>query len=261
MIYQKADVRVFLNQKRKKILNAACYQGIQRITQFSSQICLLLNKCCSSQTIKRILKSENYSWRRLRKSLKNRRNSELFATCKVQIERLKEQALFNEIELCYLDETGVNLSPNVPYAWQEKGNTIILPASRTKGISIMGILNPLKQEFYGDIYHGSANSDCVIHTLDKFTESIQKKTVLILDNASIHRANIVKDKIEEWESKGLYLKFIPPYSPELNLIEILWKHLKYYWIEPNDYQNMETLQMKIIDILQQYGNKYSISFD
>ena len=100
MIYPKADVLVFLNQKRKKILNLACCQGIQRITQFSFQVSLLLNKCCSSHTIKRILKSENYSWRRLRKSLKNKRNPELFESCKAEIEQLNEQALFNEIELC-----------------------------------------------------------------------------------------------------------------------------------------------------------------
>ncbi|WP_431733819.1 transposase [Chondrinema litorale] len=33
---------------------------------------------------------------------------------------------------------------------------------------------------------------------------------------------MVKEKLSEWREKGLYLQFIPAYSPELNKIEILW---------------------------------------
>ena len=251
---------IFKSDEKKKIIEKAKDQGIQRIKHFKSDICDFFKKNCSCSTIKNILKSGNFSWRRLRKSLKNRRNEELFQTSKEEIATLKRKALLGEIELCYLDETGLNLSPNVPYAWQEKGNTVKLPAKRVKGFSVMGILNPIKQTFHGDVYHGAANSDCVIHTLDKFSKSIEKKTILILDNASIHKANIVQDQRERWEKNNLFLKFIPPYSPELNLIEILWKHLKYFWLVPEHYETIHSLENSVIQILKEYGSKYSISF-
>ncbi|WP_431733784.1 transposase [Chondrinema litorale] len=38
----------------------------------------------------------------------------------------------------------------------------------------------------------------------------------------MHKAKIIKEKLVEWRQKGLYLQFIPAYSPELNKIEILW---------------------------------------
>ena len=48
---------------------------------------------------------------------------------------------------------------------------------------------------------------------------------------------------------GLYLQFIPSYCPELNLIEIFWKHLKYFWLKPKHYQNMKILEENVKNIL------------
>ena len=86
-------------------------------------------------------------------------------------------------------------------------------------------LSTAKQDFDGVICRGAANSKLIIKVFDNFASKIKKKTVVILDNASIHTANVVKEQIGRWKSKGLLLQFIPAYSPELNKIEILWKHL------------------------------------
>src|SRR5690242_7682951 len=37
------------------------------------------------------------------------------------------------------------------------------------------------------------------------------------------------EKRRQWEQQGLYLYYLPAYSPELNRIEILWKQAKYFW--------------------------------
>ena len=42
--------------------------------------------------------------------------------------------------------------------------------------------------------------------------------------------NYFKAEIEKWDKLGLQLLFLPPYSPELNEIEILWKHMKYNYL-------------------------------
>jgi len=196
----------------------------------------------------------------MRSSLKKNRNESMFQYFKKELYELKQLSENEVIDLAYFDETGCSLKPNVPYAWQKKGTIQELPAQRTRGISIMGVLNVSKQIFYGDIYQGAANAECVIKTLDGYVDTLSKKTILILDNASIHKAKIVKEKRKEWEKKGLYLQFIPPYCPELNLIEILWKHLKYFWLKPKHYQNMKILEENVKNILKQYGEKYLITF-
>jgi transposase len=51
----------------------------------------------------------------------------------------------------------------------------------------------------------------------------------MLDNAKMHHPTAT-DKFDDWLVEHcLILLYLPPYNPELNLIEILWKHTKYYW--------------------------------
>lgn len=196
----------------------------------------------------------------MRNSLRNKRNEELFQFFLEELETLKKEAKEGKINLCYFDETGLNLKPNVPYAWQLKGTTAILPAKRTKGVTILGILDPLHEKFSGNMYQGAANSECVIQTLEEYSKSLKKKTILVLDNATIHKSKRVKAYVDSWRKRGLYLQFIPAYCPELNLIEILWKHLKHFWLEPQDYISMGVLTERAISILQQYGKEYTITF-
>jgi len=196
----------------------------------------------------------------MRNSLKQKRDGELFRFFKQEIVYLTDLANRGEIDLCYFDETGLNLNPNVPYAWQMKGFTAQLPANRGRGISILGILNPVKDTFTGNMYEGAANANCVIQTLDEFSKQLERKTILILDNATIHKARRVKQNHQTWKERGLFLQFIPAYCPELNLIEILWKRLKHSWIQPNAYESMDNLKESTLEILQTYGSKYSITF-
>jgi len=206
------------------------------------------------------LKSGGLVWKRLRNSLKSNRDEGLFRYFQQELAYLKLEAKEGKIDLCYFDETGLNMNPNVPYAWQLKGSTALLPSERTKGITILGILNPLTSTFWGNRYEGAANAQCVIQTLDEFSKNISKKTILVLDNATIHKAKVVKQQEKIWKQRGLYLQFIPAYCPELNLIEILWKRLKHSWLQVKHYQSMDSLVQAAHHILANYGKHYSISF-
>jgi transposase len=55
---------------------------------------------------------------------------------------------------------------------------------------------------------------------------IRKKTVVVPDNAKIHRAKKVICHRDLWEKRGLYIFFLPPYSSHLNLAETLWRSYK-----------------------------------
>jgi len=67
-------------------------------------------------------------------------------------------------------------------------------------------------------------------------------------------------KIGEWKSKGLILFFLPPYSPQLNPIEILWKFMKYHWIDFDAYLSFENLQNYVDMVLANYGSLFEINF-
>jgi len=62
-----------------------------------------------------------------------------------------------------------------------------------------------------------------------FLENIKKEntdykaTIVVIDNFASHRSRLVRDKAREL---GLYLVYLPPYSPDLNPIEFIWKSIK-----------------------------------
>ena len=51
----------------------------------------------------------------------------------------------------------------------------------------------------------------------------------------MHTSKAVQARRVVWEARGLFLFYLLAYSPELNLIEVLWRELKYRWLQPDDY--------------------------
>ena len=81
-----------------------------------------------------------------------------------------------------------------------------------------------------------------------------------MDNSRIHQNNLLWDKEIEWKKLGLKIFFLPTYSPQLNLIEILWRFIKYQWLEINAYENYSTLVEAVENILKNFGTEYTINF-
>ena len=163
------------------------------------------------------------------------------------------------IDLYFGDEGHFGLTPNVPYAWQTKHNPILLPAAKGKFLNVVGLMNR-KNDFFFEMNETTFNTDKIISFLDRFAAQIVKKTVVVLDNSPIHRSNKFKAKIKQWEEDDLLIYFLPPYSPELNLIEILWRRIKYNWLSFDAYLCFQNLKERLENVLQNIGLKYDIIF-
>ena len=96
--------------------------------------------------------------------------------------------------------------------------------------------------------------------LRRYAGQVWWLTVIVVDQASIHTSDVVLDKIEEWTERGITIFKLPSYSPELNLIEILWRFIKYEWIEIEAYKSWETFVVSVETILREFGKKYVINF-
>ena len=76
----------------------------------------------------------------------------------------------------------------------------------------------------------------------------------------MHTSKLFKSNIKKWEEKGLHLLYLPPYSPELNLIEILWREMKYRWFDLNAFVSFEQLWEYVKKLLHGFGSEYDINF-
>ena len=109
--------------------------------------------------------------------------------------------------------------------------------SSTPNLAVLknpGFLNR-ENELQAYTFEGSVNSDVVIACIDDFSFALTQRTVLVIDNAKVHTSEAFFAKIDAWKTKGLEIFYLPTYSPELNLIEILWRFIKYEWIEFSAY--------------------------
>ena len=84
--------------------------------------------------------------------------------------------------------------------------------------------------------------------------------LVIMDNASIHTSEEFEHRIPSWKKQGLVIKYLPPYSPELNLIEILWRRIKYTWLPFSAYESLNALSEALEAILSHVGSEYQITF-
>jgi transposase len=156
------------------------------------------------------------------------------------------------IDLYFGDESHFGLTPNVPYAWQTKENPILLPAAKGKFLNVVGLMSR-KNDLFFEVNETTFNTDKFILFMDKFANLIVKKTVVILDNSPIHRSKKFMAKIREWKKKDLLIFFLPPYSPELNLIEILWRRIKYQWLPFEAYLSFQNLKERLSYVLNNFG--------
>jgi transposase len=117
-----------------------------------------------------------------------------------------------------------------------------------------------KNDVYCEIYPGTINSQVVIEFFDKFSDKLAKPTVVVMDQASIHTSESLIEKLEKWEQKNLKIFWLPPYSPQQNLIEILWKFMKYEGIKVEAYESWTSLLNYLKKVLDNLGTEYLINF-
>jgi len=213
----------------------------------------------SIDMIKQICKQAGLVWKRVRKSLRTKRNQDDFDSSKGELNQLIQQHKDNKIDLCYFDESGFTLEPCVPYAWQWVGKTIEIPSSKSKRLNVLGFVNR-DCKFNSFVFEGAINSSVVVACIDAFSHQLETSTTLVIDNASTHTSNEFNDNLGVWEERGLTIYRIPPYSPELNIIEIVWRKIKYEWLPFSAYESYSSLKQELFHVLSNIGITYKIEF-
>ncbi len=211
------------------------------------------------ETLRRICKRAGLNWKRVIKSLKSKRNDQAYEEAFNMIVELLEQEQLGKVDVFFYDESGFDLQPCVPYAWQAKGEQIEIPSSRSKKLNVLGFINKACQ-FESFVFEGSVDTYVVVACFDEFLKTINKPTYVLVDNAPTHTSDLFLERQKEWEKKGLFIKNISAYSPELNIIEILWRKIKYEWIDFSAYQSFKDLKDNLFDILKKVGSEYIIAF-
>ena len=225
------------------------------------QIAEKLGEKLSPYTLKRLLKSRDYVWKRMRRSSRGKRNEKDYQLAKAHLARLRVAcgAPNRDFDLIYFDGAGFTLTPSVPYAWQLRGESLEIPSAHSPRLNVLGFLN-LNGSFQSYVFDGSIDSAVLIRCFDDYCQRMKKPALIVLDNAPIQTSAAFEAQLKRWEEQGLYLLFLPPYCPELNLIEILWRKIKYEWLPFSAYRSFKDLSEALDEVLKGVGSKYRLNF-
>lgn len=207
----------------------------------------------------KFIKQLGYKWKRFRKSLKSKQNSIIYEEQKAKLKQLIELHKDKYIDLYFADESSFNMEGYIPYGWQPKGEYIEITPTKTASINVFGLMS-LDNRLEAYTYKGTATSELIIAFIDDFASRLTQPTALVLDNAPVHHSYAFEEKMAEWEELGLRILFLPPYSPHLNPIEILWRKMKYEWLCFEHIDNQDELEAQVNEILCNFGKNYTIHF-
>ena len=159
----------------------------------------------------------------------------------VFIEELKVLLNDPNIDIWYLDESGIEGDPRPRRRWAQKGEKITVPYyGEHLRMNITGMVCPRSGQFYALEF---THTDSIVFQtfLDHANQDIaveRSQNILICDNASWH-----KKKSLNWGKFKPF--FLPPYSPDYNPIERLWLLLKAEWFTDFIAKNRQQLIYRI----------------
>jgi DDE superfamily endonuclease len=134
------------------------------------------------------------------------------------------------LRLVFVDECGFAPSQPVRYTWVRPGERKRIPSENPQGrrLNVLAALVPdgPYAALYWVPFPGTFRADQLVRLCEELPP-VPVPTVVVLDNASIHTSHIVGAARPALRARRTFLYSLPPYSPDLNDIERLFRTIKY----------------------------------
>lgn len=158
----------------------------------------------------------------------------------------------------FVDAAHFVLAPFLGYLWSFTRLFLKAPSGRQR-FNVLGALNAITHELITITNESYINSQSVCDLLWKISRlNLKMPITLVLDNARYQRCNVVKQLAAQL---NIELLFLPAYSPNLNLIERLWKFVKKQCLYSKYYSDFTSFKNIIIDCLQKTHSTHKQELD
>jgi transposase len=232
--------------------------GFQTPLWTSTYIRILLKKnrdiSLNRTTIWRYLVKLGFSFQKPEKRYTQQDQDKVNIWIKKQWPKIKRWALENRAILYFEDESGISLAPVIGKTWAPKGKTPIVRVTGSRGgVLAMSAISPSGRMCF-KLEKRRINSDVMIEFLKEIGAChFRRKVGVIMDQAPCHVSKKVRNFSED--SKQIKVFYIPPYSPELNPDEKVWRHLKHVELKDRQSQNKKGLAKEVVKALRKIQKK------
>ena len=171
---------------------------------------------------------------------------------KKTVEKYFEMKQTSEPGTVFLFGDGMHLiHQNIPgLCWGDPKDPPVLKTNTGRQrLNILGAYNPDTHSFVPLTGEENCNAEKVIEYFNVIIKSYRKapSIVLILDNAKYFKAKIVSEWLEDHPK--LKVEFLPPYAPNLNLIERFWRFVKEHLVKNTYYKKYKTFRAKVFQFI------------
>ncbi|WP_373543402.1 IS630 family transposase [Chamaesiphon sp.] len=176
------------------------------------------------------------------KSLEPERIKEVEVYKIEKLEPLLEQAIKGEKAVYFVDAAHFVHRAYLGFLWCFVRTFICSPSGRRR-FNVLGAINAVTKEIITVTNETYINAESVCELLIKIADlGLSIPSVLILDNARYQKCKLVSEKAE---ALGIELCYLPAYSPQLNLIERLWKFVRNECLYSKYYENFADFKAEI----------------
>jgi transposase len=133
----------------------------------------------SISSLKRIVKKLNMRWKRVRKTVRKKRDPDEFEKVRKRIEKYEEEQKAGTCDLYFSDQTGFSSGSFVPYAYQPVGETLRIPSSGGGRLNVIGFYSK-DNRFESLCFKGSVHSGVLSRCFDEFSKTLIKKLMYLL---------------------------------------------------------------------------------
>ena len=150
-------------------------------------------------------------------------------------------------DIVSIDETSININDLRRYGYIKKGKELQKHFQHKHTKERVSCLSAISTDGFMiyKLFKGTVNSENYLSFIKEFLQYFFIKSILLQDNARIHHAKIVSEFAKE---NNIKLKFNPPYSPEFNPVEELFRKIKILLRNKHEHSNLEN------DIKYVYNN-------
>jgi putative transposase len=179
---------------------------------------------------RRYLKRIKAGYRRTTNTLKHKQDPAKAERAAKVLDNLRAKAAAGRLKLYFLDECG--FSPTLPtaYSWTLPGQRkrVEYEAPQGRRVNALAAYRPYGGPPRLEVFTAERTWDS--YDLLGFLKALpwsKVPRVVVLDNASLHTSRVVRLARRRLAAAGIYLYFLPPYSPDLNEIEPVFRQVKY----------------------------------
>ena len=173
---------------------------------------------------------------------------------------MDQLARAGQCELLFFDESGFSPNPPLQSGWTLIGQTrSVEPLSHGERVNVLGALRHDGKLIWKTQQRPTVRDDVIGFFDELAAQAHAVPRIVVLDNASFHKGKPMEKRRRKWMTQGLFLYYLPPYSPELNRIEILWKQAKYFWRRYLSLKGQELMD-EIESLMKGFGTAFTINF-